>query len=103
MRAIIETGGMQFPVEDQAVVKIPKLEIEIGGKIDFDKVLLVSGPDQFKLGRPYVDGAKVSAEVVGHGKDDKVIIFKFRKRRKYRRTRGHRQQYTMVKISGISA
>ena len=103
MRAIIETGGMQFPVEDQVVIKIPKLEAEVGSKIDFDKVLLISGPNQFKLGKPYVEGAHVAAEVVSHGKDDKVLIFKFKRRRKYRRTRGHRQQYTMVKISGISA
>jgi large subunit ribosomal protein L21 len=103
MRAIIETGGLQFPVENQSVIKVPKLKAEVGGKVDFDKVLLISGVEQFSLGNPYIAGAKVSAEVVGHGRDPKVIVFKFKKRRKYRRTHGHRQAFTTVKILGISA
>lgn len=103
MRAIIETGGMQFPVEEDAVVRIPLLDSEVGGKIDFDKVLLVSGQDSFAVGKPYVKGAKVSAEVLAHGRDEKVLVFKFRRRTKYRKTNGHRQDYTEVKIVKISA
>lgn len=103
MRAIIETGGMQFPVEDNTVIRVPKIEVEVGQKIDFDRVLLISGPDRFALGKPYIDGAKVSAEILGHGKSDKVIVFKFKRRRKYRRTIGHRQAYTEIKILNISA
>jgi large subunit ribosomal protein L21 len=103
MRAILESGGMQFPVEDQAVIKVPKLEAEVGAKIDFDKVMLVSGPNTFSMGKPYVSGAKVVGEVVSHGREDKIIVFKIKRRRKYRRTRGHRQDYTAVKIVSISA
>jgi large subunit ribosomal protein L21 len=103
MRAIIESGGMQFPVEDQAVIKVPKLEAEVGAKINFDKVMLVSGPSSFSMGKPYVSGAKIVGEVVSHGREDKIIVFKIKKRRKYRRTRGHRQDYTAVKIVSISA
>ena len=103
MRAIIETGGMQFPVEEQTVVRVPKLETEVGQTIEFDKVLLVSDQDKFAVGKPYIDGAKVSAEITSHGKDDKVRVFKFKRRTKYRKTNGHRQQYTEVKILKISA
>jgi large subunit ribosomal protein L21 len=103
MRAILESGGMQFPVEDQAVIKVPKLEAEVGAKINFDKVMLVSGPNTFSMGKPYVSGAKIEGVVVSHGREDKIIVFKIKKRRKYRRTRGHRQDYTAVKIVSISA
>lgn len=103
MRAILETGGMQFPVEEKEVIRIPKLETEVGQKIDFDKVLLISGSKKFAVGKPYIDGARVSAEVVGHGRDDKVIVFKFKRRRKFRKKTGHRQQFTEVKILKISA
>jgi large subunit ribosomal protein L21 len=102
MRAIIETGGMQFPVEDDIIIKVPKIEAETGQKVDFDRVLLVSGPGKFALGKPYIDGAKVSAEVLGHGKSGKVVVFKFKRRRKYRKKTGHRQEYTEVKITNIS-
>lgn len=103
MRAIVETGGMQFPVEENEVVRIPKIEIEVGQAVDFDKVLLVSGDDKFAVGKPYIEGAKVSAEVLSHGKSDKVEVFKFKKRTKYRKAEGHRQHFTEVKIKSISA
>lgn len=102
MRAIIESGGMQFPVEENAVIKIPKLAGEPGQKLALDKVLLVSGPDKFAVGKPYIKGAEVTAEIVGHGKADRVVVFKFKRRRKYRKTTGHRQDYTELKITGIS-
>ena len=103
MRAIVETGGMQFPVEENVIVRVPKLETEVGQKIDFDKVLLVSGDDKFAVGKPYIEGAVVSAEILSHGKDEKVTVFKFKRRSKYRKTTGHRQQFTEVKIVKISA
>jgi len=103
MRAIIETGGMQFPVEDQQVIEIPRLNAEIGSKIDFDKVLLISGPEKFAVGKPYIPGARVSVEIVAQNKGDKIIVSKFKKRRKYRRYNGHRQAFTKVKILSISA
>jgi large subunit ribosomal protein L21 len=103
MRAIIESGGMQFPVENDTVIKVPKFDAEVGAKVNFDKVLLISGPNNFELGKPYVPGAKIVGEVVEQGREDKIIVFKMKKRRKYRRTRGHRQEYTAVKIISISA
>ncbi|MCD6162656.1 MAG: 50S ribosomal protein L21 [candidate division Zixibacteria bacterium] len=103
MRAIIESGGMQFPIEQEAVIQVPKLNVEAGQKCEFDKVLLVSGDNKFAVGKPYIDGASVKGEVLSHGKSDKVKVFKFKRRRKYRKTTGHRQQYTEVKILNISA
>lgn len=101
MRAIIESGGMQFPVEERLVIKVPKLEAEVGQKLEFDKVLLVSGPEKFLLGRPYVEGARVNAEVTSHGRLDKVKVFKFKRRRKYRKLTGQRRAYTEVRILSI--
>ena len=103
MRAIIESNGMQFPVEEKAVIKIPKIKAEVGQRHNFDKVLLVSGPEKFALGKPYVEGANVEAEILAHGKSDKVVVFKFKRRRKYRKTTGQRQGYTEVRILSISA
>ena len=103
MKAIVESGGMQFPVEEKSVIRIPQIDAEVGQQFDFDKVLLVSGDDKIDVGKPYVVGAKVTAEVLAHGKDDKVVVFKFKKRTKYRKTTGHRQGFTEVKVLGISA
>lgn len=103
MRAIIESGGMQFPIEKETVIRVPKLNVEAGQKYEFDKVLLVSSENKFAVGKPYIDGANVEAKVLSHGKSDKVTVFKFKRRRKYRKTTGHKQQYTEVKILNISA
>ncbi len=103
MRAIIETGGMQFPIEEKTVIKAPKLDMEIKQKFIFDKVMLISGSDKFIVGKPYIEGAKVEAEVLAHGKFDKITVLKFKKRRKYRKRTGHSQNYTEVKILSISA
>ena len=70
MRAIVETGGMQFPVEENTVVRVPKIDNEVGQQFDFDKVLLVSGDNMFAVGKPYIEGASVSAEILSHGKGD---------------------------------
>ncbi len=102
MKAIIETGGFQFPVEQGGIVRVPKLAGDAGSKIDIDRVLLISGGDRFLLGKPYVEGAKVNAEIIGHGKGEKITVFKFKRRRKYRKTKGHRQDFTELKILAIS-
>lgn len=102
MRAIIETGGLQFPIEEGSVVRVPKLQGDTGSKIDIERVLLVSGDDKFVLGKPYISGARVQAEILNHGKAKKVTVFKFKRRRKYRKTKGHRQDYTELKILGIT-
>jgi len=103
MKAIVESGGMQFPVEEKSVIRIPQIDAEVGQQFDFDKVLMVSGEDKFDVGKPYVIGVKVTAEVLAHGRDDKVVVFKFKKRTKYRKTTGHRQGFTEVRVLGISA
>lgn len=99
MKAVIETGGKQYYVAEGTELYIEKLEANAGDKITFDKVLMVDG----QSGTPYVKGAKVEAKVVKHGKAKKITIFKFKAKKKYRRTQGHRQPYTKVEITKISA
>lgn len=102
MRAIIETEGNQIPVELDAKCKIPKLDVEVGKEIDFDKVLMVSKDDKPTIGKPYVEGATVKAEVVSHGRFDKVTVFKFKRRTKYRKKTGHKQDYTEILVKAIN-
>ena len=102
MFAIIKTGGKQYKVSEGDVVKVEKIEAEAGDKIEFDQVLLVAG-DDVKVGSPVVEGAKVSAEVLDQKKDKKIVIFKFKAKKNYRKKKGHRQPYTLVKIEKIDA
>ncbi|WP_297811041.1 50S ribosomal protein L21 [uncultured Finegoldia sp.] len=102
MFAIIKTGGKQYKVSEGDVVKVEKIEAEAGDKIEFDQVLLVAG-DDVKVGSPVVEGAKVKAEVLAQKKDKKVVIFKFKAKKNYRKKKGHRQPYTLVKIEKIDA
>ena len=101
-QAIIRTGGKQYRVEGGTVVRVEKLEAEVGTTIDIDDVLLVGRGDDVKVGTPTVEGAKVSAEVTGQGLGKKIIVYKFRRRKNYRRKRGHRQRYTELKVTGIT-
>lgn len=102
MRAIIETGGAQVPVEADANCKIPRVDAPVGEKINFDKVLLISKSGKPIVGNPYIEGATVRGEVVAHGSFDKVTVFKFKRRRKYRRRTGHKQAFTEILINKIS-
>ncbi len=99
MRAVIETGGKQYYVTEGTELYVEKLDIEAGETIELDKVLMCNGVS----GRPYLDNVKVEAEVVKHGKQKKIIIFKYRAKKKYRRKQGHRQPYTKLEIKSISA
>lgn len=103
MFAVINTGGKQYRVSEGTVVRIEKLEAEAGSTVEFDQVLLVGAGADVTVGKPLVSGAKVTATVEGHGKADKVRIVKFRRRKHYKREKCHRQQYTLVKVTGISA
>ncbi len=103
MYAVIESGGKQHRVTEGEVLKLELLDIEPGKTIDFDKVLLVTDGEDVKVGAPYVEGGKVSAEVLTHGRGEKIKIIKFRRRKHHRKQMGHRQWYTEVKITGISA
>ncbi|WP_193166356.1 50S ribosomal protein L21 [Microbulbifer hainanensis] len=103
MYAVIESGGKQHRVEEGEVLRLEKLEVATGESIDFDKVLMVVDGDKINIGAPVVDGAKVTAEVVSHGRGEKVKIIKFRRRKHSMKRQGHRQWYTEVKITGIKA
>ena len=102
MFAIIKTGGKQYKVSEGDIIKVEKIEAEAGDKIEFDQVLMVAG-DDVKVGSPVVGGAKVSAEVLDQKKDKKIVIFKFKAKKNYRKKKGHRQPYTLVKIEKIDA
>lgn len=102
MYAVIESGGKQHRVVPGELLKLEKLDVEEGGKIDFDKVLMIGEGADVKIGAPYVKGGKVAAEVVAHGRHDKIRIIKFHRRKHHRKQAGHRQWYTQVKIDKIS-
>ena len=100
MYAVIKSGGKQYRVEPQAQLRIEALRAEVGASVSFEEVLLVSG-DAVKVGAPFVAGAKVNATVLGHGRGEKVKIFKLRRRKHYQKSQGHRQSYTEVRIDDI--
>ena len=103
MYAVIQTGGKQYRVQEGDVITIEKLNVEAGDKVEFDQVLVLGEGAEIKVGAPYVDGAKVFGSVVENGKAKKVIIFKYKSKKDYRKKQGHRQPYTMVEITGIGA
>ena len=102
MHAIIETGGKQYKVTEGDVLYIEKLDAEAGSSITFDKVLAVLDGESAKFGAPTVDGASVTANVVKNGKGKKVLVFKYKPKKNYRRRQGHRQPYTKVEITKLS-
>ena len=102
MYAVIVSGGKQHRVVEGEVLRLEKLEVETGGDIVFDQVLMVVKGDDVKLGAPVVAGATVKAQVVSHGRADKVTIIKFKRRKHSMKRQGHRQWYTEVKITGIN-
>ena len=97
MKAVIETGGKQYYVEEGTVLYVEKLDVEAGKEYTFDNVLMVND----KVGNPYVKGAKVVAEVVKHGKAKKVVVYKYNAKKNYHKKQGHRQPYTKVEIKTI--
>jgi large subunit ribosomal protein L21 len=103
MYAVIKTGGKQYRVEQGATIRVEKLAGEAGTRVDFGDVLLVGDGAEVKVGQPVVAGAKVTGEILGQVLGEKLLVFKFRRRKAYRKKNGHRQQYTAVKITGITA
>jgi large subunit ribosomal protein L21 len=101
MYAIIRSGDKQFRAEPGATIRVPSLEAEPGDTVTFDQVLVASTDDGVNVGAPTVDGASVTGEVVRHGRDKKVIIFKWKRRKNYRRKKGHRQGFTEVRIAEL--
>ncbi|HKS28501.1 MAG TPA: 50S ribosomal protein L21 [Pyrinomonadaceae bacterium] len=97
--AIIKSGGKQFRVEEGQQVRVPLMDKEVGSSVELDVLLM--GGDESKVGTPTVDGARVAATVIDHGRDTKIIVFKKKRRKQYKRTKGHRQDYTTLKIDSI--
>lgn len=102
MYAVIKTGGKQYRVEEGQTLKVEKLEIATGEKLDIEDVLLIGNGDDVNIGEPTIKGAKVTAEVVEHGRHKKVKIMKFKRRKHHMKQMGHRQWYTELKITGIA-
>ena len=103
MYAVVVTGGKQYRVEQGSKVRVEKLSGEAGSTVTLDQVLMVGDGSDIKVGTPTVDGASVTAEIVGQGRGKKVEIIKFRRRKHHMKRQGHRQAYTEIKITGISA
>jgi large subunit ribosomal protein L21 len=103
MYAVIKTGGKQYRVTNGETLKIETIPGDVGSQIVLDKVLMVANGDKLSMGKPLLTGATVNATIVAHGRGDKVRIFKMRRRKHYQKNQGHRQNYTEIRIDGISA
>ena len=101
MYAVIQTGGKQYRVSEGQVLTVEKLDVEAGKTVEFNNVLVLSSDAGLKIGAPYVQGAKVVANVLGEGRHDKIKIIKFRRRKHYRKQQGHRQYFTKLEIKSI--
>ncbi len=102
MYAVIETGGKQYRVSQGQRIKVEKLDAAAGDTVNLDKVLMLANGEDVKIGAPYIKGGQVTATVSSHGRGDKVRIVKFRRRKHYRKSQGHRQDYTEIEITAIS-
>jgi large subunit ribosomal protein L21 len=100
--AIVDIGGRQFKATPEAVLRVPRIDAEVGGEVTLDRVMLWSDDKSVEVGSPFVEGKSIQAEVVCHGKDRKIIVFKKKRRKKYRRKNGHRQQYTELRLKGFA-
>ncbi len=101
MFAVVEIAGQQYKVAKSDKLYVPKMKSEVGAKVTIDKVLLVGDETKTTVGAPYIKGASVEAKVLGHMQDDKVTVFKKKKRKGYRVRRGHRQQYTQIEVTKV--
>lgn len=102
MYAVIKTGGKQYRVKSGDILKLEKLEVEVGKTIQFNQVMMITNGDQVTLGKPCIDNAQVEAEVLSQGRHAKIKVIKFRRRKHYRKQMGHRQYFTEVKIGAIN-
>ena len=102
MYAVVKTGGKQYRVSAGEKLRIEQIGAEVGQEIVLDEVLLVADGDALRMGTPLVTGARVTAKVIGHGRGEKVHIFKMKRRKHYRKSQGHRQNYTEIEILGVA-
>jgi large subunit ribosomal protein L21 len=102
MYAIVEAGGKQYRVQEGDIVKVESLGVDEGESVVFDRVLLVGKDDSLLVGTPCVKGASVTATAVANGKDKKILVFKFKRKKNYRKMRGHRQRFTEIRIDSIN-
>ena len=102
MYAVVQTGGKQYRVSLGDVINVEKLNVEVGQKVVLDEVIALSGDGETIVGKPFVDGASVECEVLGQGKAKKLIIYKYKAKKDYRKKQGHRQPYTQLKVTNIS-
>jgi len=100
--AVVKVAGKQYKVQTDEVIRVPLLSEEVGQTIEFNQVLSTGEGSDIQVGTPFLEGAKVSAEILSHGKDKKIRVFKMKRRKNYRRTFGHRSGYTELKIKSIS-
>mgnify|MGYP000188682147 CR=1 FL=1 len=103
MYAVVNSGGKQYKVEEGQILRVEKIPGDVGENVSFDKVLLFSDGENLTIGQPHLDNVEVSGHIVEQGKNKKIIVFKYKKRKRYRKKQGHRQQYTAVKIDSIKA
>jgi large subunit ribosomal protein L21 len=103
MYAVFKTGGKQYRASTGDVLKVEKIDAEKGATIELDQVLMVGEGEDVKIGTPYLEGGKVTAKVVDHGRRDKIKVVKFKRRKSYHKTMGHRQYFTQLEITGIDA
>jgi large subunit ribosomal protein L21 len=101
MYAVIETGGKQYRVSEGDAISVEKLQYQVGDEVEFERVLLVSGEKGVTIGQPVIEGAKVVARVESEGRGDKIMVWKYRPKQRYRRRQGHRQAYTRIRIEKI--
>jgi len=103
MYAVVETGGKQYKVTEGATIDVERLSSELGETVELDRVMMVSDGESVRVGSPVLDGTAVSATVIEHGRAPKVVVFKYRPKQRYRNKRGHRQEYTRLRIDAIKA
>lgn len=103
MYAVLSTGGKQYKVEEGDVLRIEKISGDVGASVSFDKILMFSDGEKVRVGTPLIDGISVSGHIVEQDKAKKILVFKYKRRKNYRRKQGHRQPFTAIKIDSISA
>jgi large subunit ribosomal protein L21 len=101
--AIVQTGGRQFRVEPDATLRIPRIDSEPGGTVELDRVLLVGGDAGVTVGKPAIEGAKVFVEVLDQGREEKIVVFHKKRRKRYQKKNGHRQPFTEIRVKEIVA